>query len=202
VNLYAYVNGNPVYNIDPEGKIAVTAVVGVFLGIAVWFGLEVLIQPDLPPGLENDAIAQTTFPDFGISAVISTSKVTMKACTGQFAQKFKNWWNKGGNRDEMWKNLTLKDQFFYEMGQKTFTGSQYAKYADIADPVERGRKILAENPWAWLTVTTDPNGWKATLPTGGTPGVRKYWWLGAGAVGAGGTAGYGLNEFLDWLSEE
>jgi RHS repeat-associated protein len=199
LNRYAYVNGNPVLYIDPEGKIAW---VGVLIGIGVWFGTEVLIQPDVPPGLEDDAIAQTTFPDFGISTIVGTSKLTTKACSGQLAQKFKDWWNKGANKnDEIWNSLTLKEQFLYEMGQKTLKGSKYAKYADIADPIERGRKILEENRWAWLTITTEPNAWKATLPTGGTPGVRKYWWIGIGAMGTGAAAGYGLNKAIDWIIE-
>jgi RHS repeat-associated protein len=158
LNRFVFVNGNPIIAVDPKGE----WLLNIAVGITAWFALEVLIQPDLPPGLENDAIVPTTFPDLGISAVIAGSKLTTKICSSQFSQKFKDWLRSGIENDGMWKNTTLREKFFYELGQKTFKGDKYKKYEQFTNPIERGRKIFEDHPWAWATVAHDLKAWKIT----------------------------------------
>lgn len=73
----------------------------------------------------------------------------------------------------------------YEVGQQTMPASTYAKYAGIADPVERGAAIAADRGGLGWALIPKPGGlspFVKTIPKGPTP-------LATGVAGASGAAG-------------
>jgi RHS repeat-associated protein len=75
----------------------------------------------------------------------------------------------------------LENVGLYEVGQKTLSANDYARYGNIADPVERGGQIVADR--GWPSALLRPEGlsqYPKTVPQGLTPLARG----GAGALGA------------------
>jgi hypothetical protein len=118
--------------------------------------------------------------------------------SGDSLSSLKEWWNRGSESDAAWRDLSLKEKYYYEVGQKTLPKGEFEKYQDM-DPVQRGSMLIEEKGHLGALL---PNGagWRLgagqTLQTGPTPLVR---WLTPRAVCAGAAAGatyYGLLEIF------
>lgn len=102
--------------------------------------------------------------------------------------RLSDWWSKGAENDAAWRALSLKDKFYYEVGQKTMSNAEFSRYAAY-DAVSRGHKLMAEHGWKALFSSYEHLS--ATWATGPTPalrylGPRAAVGLGVGATGVGG----------------
>lgn len=206
-NLYAYVFNSPVTLFDPTGLDAWTRVwggvrvvgggfetaAGVGLAVATgWTGVGAIaggavglhgldqVQAGLrqvftgcgvdsftSQGLQSAGLSQSSanLVDAGISVVGSLG-------TGAATQAIRA----GGAGNIM----------YYEIGQKTLSADGFANYGQIADPVDRGMQIVADQGWG-RALAPDPAGlsqFSKTIPQGLTPLAGGM----AGALGGGGTA--------------
>jgi hypothetical protein len=105
-------------------------------------------------------------------------------------EALRSWWLRGAEGDEAWRASSASEKFFYEIGQKTLTDANWARFGHITDPVERGRAMWEAQGIIRATVN-EGHGivWGAgkTLDTGPTPGLRCMAQEGAATVGAGGS---------------
>lgn len=105
-------------------------------------------------------------------------------------QALRSWWLRGAEGDEAWRASSASEKFFYEIGQKTLTDANWARFGHITDPVERGRAMWEAQGIVRATVN-EGHGivWGAgkTLDTGPTPGLRWLAQDGAAVVGASGS---------------
>ena len=204
-NLYTYVWNTPENLFDPMGLLGITPIHRAFLKFKD--GLDWLFAPYLTPeGNFHSARALQLVPgqnawddtingwQHGENTEASLSLFRMLLEQGMFVALANpsasvSWWCQGAENDAAWEALTLKDKFYYEIGQKTLTDSTFydGGYAAIDNAVDMG-KALIDKQGVWRAVfVPEGTGWMLgagkTFETGPTPLFR--WLAPRIAIGTG-----------------
>ncbi len=72
---------------------------------------------------------------------------------------------------------------YYEVGQKTMSDASYLDYANIANPVERGAQIVADQGWV-NALMPQSSGWWLGIGTTFTTDPTPLGWFGVAGIGA------------------
>jgi hypothetical protein len=156
----------------------------------------------------TDAVFGVTL-SFGAGALGSTAKApgviraaqetaTIAADNGSKVARLQLWWLKGAEADQAWQASSASEKFFYEIGQKTLSDADFAKFGtsatDFTGKVEQGRKLWEAQKLGALI--SSPRGLVLgagkTLNTGPTPGARWLLTSGAGGMGTTGAVVHGV----------
>ena len=147
---------------------------------------------------KNNQRADNTATALEVCSILTPSVPFSKFTT---LKKGKNWYMKGSENDEAWRELSIPNKIFHELGQGTYSDEVFEKYKHMT-PVERGRAIWKNEKTRNLgQVKTDitraftygGNDYsKGLLQTGPTSADRYF----INRVGIGGTA-YGLYEYIE-----
>jgi hypothetical protein len=89
-------------------------------------------------------------------------------------RKIKAWYMQGSENDAAWMKMSLKDRYFFEIGQKSMHKDKFAKFEHIENIVERGKAIVQQEKLygMGLNSVNIRLGLGETFKYGPTPGIR------------------------------
>jgi RHS repeat-associated protein len=176
INTYAYVNGNPVTNADPSGRLLHGLInAGESYGAsAAQYWADQAVSTGNPLYNIPGALAALWTP--------ATSDQTLGTLLAGYG---------GGGLAGSYANLAewASNPVLYEVGQMTLPDAVYAGYADLS-ATERGAAILADYGWSGMPGLWLDGAWGTTITgTGLTPGASLLF-LNSGAF----LLGLGMND--------
>ena len=143
------------------GWTGVGAAAGVLVGLHGLDQIQAGLR-ELTTGCHADSLTSTSLQAAGLSPAAANLADAGISVVGSFG---------AGAATQAIRAGGAQNIMYYEVGQQTFSPSNYAKYSQIGDATKRGMQIVADQGWG-RGLTPDLGGvsqFPKTIPLGGTP---------------------------------